>query len=219
MIGLHVHLSCAKNTGPLNSSMTVSETLGETKTMEKRVQELEERHVKVHKELLEVLDELYLVQHGNTSLDKEKRRATEVRRQIQMSLEKSAVILRALERLGQQDFVTNSGDSTTEGLLAQRLGRLMDANYKLDHTVSQILSRQLELSAQLRDERKIYETLSDRLKQVSLQLQASKPVIELHQEPKIESQLQEDSSLERENETIEQVLIALKVFGGYDLTT
>lgn len=187
--------------------------------MEKRIQELEERHVKVHKELLEVLDDLYLAQHGIISLDKEKRRATEVRRQIQMSLEKSAVILRALERLGQQNSVTNSGDSTTEGLLAQRLGRLMDANYKLDHTVSQVLSRQLELSAQLRDERKIYETLSDRLKQVSLQLQTSKPESEIHQEPEKEFQLQEDSSLERENETIEQLLIALKVFGGYDLTT
>lgn len=200
--------------------MTVMTTSSETKIMERRIEELEERHVRVHKELLQTLDDLYLAQHGGTSLDKEKRRTAEVRRQLQMSLEKGAVILRALERLGQQEPSTDSSENmTTEGLLAQRLGRLMESNYKLDHTVSRTLSRQLELSRQLRSERKKYDTLADRLRQVSSQLQASRSVTEIQQEPETESQLQEDSLIERENDTIEQLLISLKVFGGYDFTT
>ncbi|CAR29820.1 ZYRO0G17754p [Zygosaccharomyces rouxii] len=187
--------------------------------MERRIQELEEQHVRVHKEMLQTLDELYLAKLGSTSLDKEKRRTAEVRRQLQMSLEKSAVILRALERLGKQKSGTDDSDSTTEGLLAQRLGKLMDTNYKLDHTVSTTLSRQIELSKQLRNERKTYDTLANQLRQVSSQLQADKSASEIQQEPEPISLLQEDPQLERENDTIEQLLIALKVFGGYDFTT
>lgn len=192
--------------------------------MEARIQKLEERHVQVHKELLQVLDELYLTQHGgNPSLDKEKRRTAEVRRQLQMSLEKSSVILRALERFQQRDSDTSNNDLTTEDLLAQRLGKLMDTNYKLDHSVSQTLSRQMELSRELRSERNTYHALSERLKEVSSQLQRSKSESEIQQEQETEFQTpqqdSENSPLERENETIEQLLIALKVLGGYDFTS
>lgn len=183
--------------------------------MERKIQELEKLHVTVYKELLEVLDELYLVQLGNVSLNKEARRTAEVRRQLQMSLEKSVVILRALERLGQRDTIASQHQGpTTEGILAERLGKLMDANYKLDHEVSQTLSRELELSKQLRSERKMYEALADQMKQVSSQLKTNESVTT--QEPESEPLTDSETRLEGESDTIEQFLIAVKVLGGYD---
>ncbi|AQZ18744.1 MCM16 (YPR046W) [Zygosaccharomyces parabailii] len=179
-----------------------------------RVVELEKQHVLMHGELLKALDELYLLQQG-AKLDREKERTAQVRRQLQMSLEKSAAILRALDRLGHEQRISEPlSENSTERLLANRLRNLMNENYRLDGNVNEILTKQTELSEELRKKRSYYWSLVDRLKRLSADIDIQEPTAkgEELQEPTTS----DGTELEKENETIEQLLIALKVHGGYD---
>lgn len=90
----------------------------------------------------------------------------------------------------------------------------MNENYRLDGNVSEILTKQTELSEELRKRRRYYWSLVDRLKQLSADIDIQEPVSkgEGLQEPNNS----DDIELEKENETIEQLLVALKVHGGYD---
>lgn len=179
-----------------------------------RVVELEKQHVLIHGELLKALDELYLLQQG-ANLDREKERTAQVRRQLQMSLEKSAAVLRALDRFGQEQRISEPlSETSTERLLANRLGNLMNENYRLDGNVSEILTKQTELSDDLRKKRRYYWALVDRLKRLLADIDIQEPAAkgEEVQEPNASDY----TELEKENETIEQLLIALKVHGGYD---
>lgn len=179
-----------------------------------RIFELEKQHVLLYEELLQALDELYLLQQG-AKLDREKERNAQVRLQLQMSLEKSAAILKTLDRLGQeQRLQERAPEATTERLLALRLGEHMHKNYQLDGRVSETLAKQVELSKELRDKRNRYWSLVDQLKRFSTTTDMHEP--EAEQEELQQSTTPDEARLDQENDTIEQLLIALKVHGGYD---
>lgn len=186
-----------------------------------RIIELEHEHVIVYNELLKTLDQLYFAQQERGQLDREMERTLEIRRQFQMSLDKTAAILRALERLStnrEQGSATN-----TEYILAKRLRTLMQDNYQMDQKIEIFMQKEEILSTELRQERKQYWELVDKLKVVAGKADTDQnDVIQQkdHQEDAIttthDSTLDQKKEIEMENEVIEELLIALKIHGGYD---
>lgn len=188
-----------------------------------RIVELEHEHVIVHNELLKTLDKLYLAQQERGQLDSEMERTLEIRRQFQMSLDKSSAILRALERLSISGDREQGSTNNTEYILAERLRKLMQDNYQMDQKIESFLEKEKRLSAELRQERKVYCELVDKLKVVAGKANTDQSDViqqKHHQEVAItttdDSPPEQKKRIEMENEVIEELLIALKIHGGYD---
>lgn len=184
-----------------------------------RVLELEREHVQLHVDLLKALDKLYLAQkgHGNVR-DREMETSLATRRQLQLSLEKSAAILRAMERLSKLETGHGNDFKTTEDLLASRLNALMQENYELDYKVKELLRREDEISQSFREERNQYFQLVSNMTEVSDKIHAQKREKPSHPRPTTLTD-QEKASQQRiidQNQQIEELLLALKIHGGYD---
>lgn len=188
-----------------------------------RIVELEHEHVIVHNELLKTLDKLHLAQQERGQLDNEMERTLEIRRHFQMSLDKSSAILRALERLSISKDKEQGSTNNTEYILAERLRKLMQDNYQMDEKIASFLEKEKGVSAELRQERKGYCELVDKLKVVAGKAntdQSDAIQQKDHQEVAItttdDSAPEQKKGIEMENEVIEELLIALKIHGGYD---
>ncbi|QLL31520.1 hypothetical protein HG536_0B03840 [Torulaspora globosa] len=189
-----------------------------------RVLELEREHVQLHDELLSALDKLFLLQLGHGNLkDREAESSIAIRRQLQLSLEKSAAILTAIQRMSKLQHSEDSDVRTTEDILASRLANLMQENYELDYTVKELLEKEEKANQDLLDERTRYFDLiakmtevSDKIhkqKQASLAAGAlpdSTPVAHTPREK------EKQQAIIDQNEQIQELLVALKVHGGYD---
>lgn len=184
-----------------------------------RVQELEREHALLYSELLKALDKLYLLKRGHGQLrDKDSESTLATRRLLQMSIEKSAAMLRTLERLQKYGDTSDADFTTTEDLLASRLGKLMKENYDLDYKVAEFLTKEEEAQQELRAERIRYSRLTARLKELSDNINGLKDKNDQNENPESNNSLQAPARPEiiSENARIEELLIALKIHGGYD---
>lgn len=189
-----------------------------------RILELEQEHVQLHDELLSALDKLYLQQLGHRDLkDREAESTIAIRRQLQLSIEKSAAILRALQRMSRLPSGNDTDFKTTEDLLASRLTNLMQENYELDYTVKELLQREETATQTLLDEQKRYSDLVAKMTELSdkinKQKQASSAAAALPDPaPTAHTprEKQKRQAVTDQNEQIQELLLALKVHGGYD---
>lgn len=181
-----------------------------------RIQELEREHVQLYGELLKALDKLYQLQRGHGRIrDKDAESTLATRRQLQMSIEKSAAMIRTLERLLKYEGNPGMGLTTTEDLLAMRLGKLMQENYEMDYEVADIMKREDKVRQEFREERLQYSRLSTRLRELSDKINSQKETPDESDEIK-SIPTPGRSEIINENERIEELLLALKIHGGYD---
>lgn len=184
-----------------------------------RIYELEREHVEVYGELLKALDKLYLVQRGYVGTrDKDNETILATRRQLQMSIEKSAAIIRTLERRLKSKHTQGVDLDSTEDILASRLAKLMHDNYEMDYKVTGLLERETQVRQELEEERIRYSKLVGRLRQLSDEINGEKPSNEDIPETRSENETPKRGNVDivSENERIEQLLLALKIHGGYD---
>ncbi|QLQ79033.1 hypothetical protein HG537_0B03800 [Torulaspora globosa] len=181
-----------------------------------RVLELERDHVQLHNDLLSALDKLYLLQLGHGTLkDREADNTLTIRRQLQLSLEKSSAILRTIQRMSRLQDHSNNDFNTTEDLLASRLSNLMQQNYELDYKVKELLEREEIANQQLLHERKRYFNLIAKMTETSDKIHKQttittpNPIAHTLQD-------QEKQDIIDQNEQIQELLLALKIHGGYD---
>ncbi|EDO18821.1 hypothetical protein Kpol_1028p97 [Vanderwaltozyma polyspora DSM 70294] len=190
-----------------------------------RITSLEKEHVEVHQKLLKVLDQLYLKKNGlSTNLNRGEETRLENRLQLQLSLEKSGAILRTIERtfntenssadIDFDDFTELKPEvtSSVEHFLALRLATIMKQNYELDKMLSETLKKDLESYQELYSEHQNYRNLMQKFISLSSSLEAKKTSDDLTNED-----TESDTKLALENETIEQLILALKVNGGYNI--
>lgn len=195
-----------------------------------RIAKLEQGHVEVHTRLLKSLDQLYLLRNNlSPKLSLEHEQQMEVRRQLQLSLEKSVAIIRTLQRVAEdQAKILISNDTqndseipptnataiatatSTEHLLAIQLENLMEENYELDDRLSKVLKEESNVQDSFQQERQKYSILLTQFKDLA-------DTINEQQDNSTEDIATcNDPELLKENITLEELIIALKVHGGYN---
>lgn len=180
-----------------------------------RIRALEKEHVDIFNQLLRVLDELYLERSHESRkviIKDEQESLLRLRRQMQKGLEESAAILRTLERIDKLDYEEKSESLSVEDILASRIKKLMDNNYKLETEAIQLInqrfnseltifeeeSRFLNLRQQLNDLDELYGTKTDN---------TDRP-------PHAEPETSEFNALRRQNSALRELLTALKIHSG-----
>lgn len=181
-----------------------------------RIVELEQEHAQVYNDLLKALDNLYVLKQDSGKLNSEMEKTLEIRRQLQISLEKSAATLRAIQRFT-QDRGSDKKSASTEDILGDRLMKIMQDNYNIDYKIKDFLKREDELSGELRRERSAYWELVERFKKATGTI--NEQTAESPSESRSIQTIDEDNNLQTvmdQNEILEQLLVALKIHGGYD---
>lgn len=193
--------------------------------------ELEQEHVQLHEELLRALDRLYLAQQGHGDLrDREAEDSLTTRRQLQLSMEKGAAMLRALQRISKLQDTNETGFKTTEDLLAARLGDLMQENYELDYKVKDLLKKETTINRDLREERIRYSDLVAKMTEASDRIHEQKRANTAASNPADANSVTETDrqrsdrqanrqAINDQNQQIEELFLALKIHGGYDPLT
>ncbi|CCF56368.1 hypothetical protein KAFR_0B00690 [Kazachstania africana CBS 2517] len=183
----------------------------------RRIVELERKHTQLYHSLLESLDELYMVKaqgdgepSGEIKLDQNQRHMLEIRRNLQMSMEKSATILKTLDRLNK--IKKNEDVVNVEDMIAVRIKELMEDNFQIDSKITKLLSEQNKLLESLRTEKTKYRNLVERLQTVHPK--HNRVTVENSSDSDTDADLDEERQLELENETIAELLVALKVYSG-----
>ncbi|CEP61280.1 Mcm16p LALA0_S02e10836g [Lachancea lanzarotensis] len=171
--------------------------------MESTIQELEDHHVQVYRELLEVLDELYLVRKGLIARDKS---AMEIRRQLQCSMAMTSPMAKAM---------------TNDGKLSSRLFDLMRQNYDEDGYVVRHQDEKLRLVSRLTEEREKYGKLLDRIKPVANEVRSwtkDEEIVGIPEKTQDSGLGSKEKFLEEENEVLRELLVAIIVQSGYQGT-
>ncbi|CUS24784.1 LAQU0S19e01552g1_1 [Lachancea quebecensis] len=193
--------------------------------MESRLQDLEERHVSVYRELLTALDELYLLRKG---IRPEDETLLAVRHQLQSSLTMTAPMMSAM-----------NGKTA----LDKRLLKLMQENHKLDAEVAAHQDEKLRLMRELGKERVRYKELVSNAHELTERqaraqgfggLRTSRGLQDANTSTDREEQgnggqnsgerdstaeaspeQRDKSQIERENEALSELLVGMIVHGGY----
>lgn len=188
--------------------------------MESRLQELEERHVSVYRELLTALDELYLLRKG---IQPEDETLLVVRRKLQSSLTMTAPMMSAM-----------NGKTA----LDKRLTRLMKENHELDAEVAAHQDEKLRLLRELSDERMRYKELVNNARELTERQAHAQGIGELRMprgrqdankstdsdlydsseqgdSTEAGSEQRDKAQIERENEALRELLVGMIVHGGY----
>ncbi|SCU78477.1 LAFA_0A06788g1_1 [Lachancea sp. 'fantastica'] len=166
--------------------------------METTIRELEDHHVRVHRELLEVLDELYLARKGLKAHD---RSAMVQRRELQCSMATTSPIAEAM---------------TNNGKLEARLLDLMQQNYEKDGSVVRHQDEKLRLISRFTEERIKYGKLLQRIRPIAEEVR-SWTADEI--DPRKEAVVDEgERYLEKENETLRELLVGIIMQSGYQGT-
>lgn len=196
-----------------------------------RIRQLERRHVQVHSQLLQALDELYLTKEDrqNFILTKEQEAQLKDRHAMHMSLEKSVAISKAMQRglqfeRDQDDEVAedevetitttaannNILNSTSEDKLAIKLNQLNTDNYVLDGVLVKKLHKLKPLSEEYNSRRQEFDRLSSELSELTSKLPLHDPEVESdHDEDNTPSLTDRDTELERENTILFELTTAL----------
>ncbi|QLG71460.1 hypothetical protein HG535_0B05020 [Zygotorulaspora mrakii] len=202
---------------------------------------LEQEHVQAYNELLRTLDTLYLLNNDLGTVTPEMKKTLEIRRQLQVNLEKSASILRTIERVAAR--VDEDGNEipqrvSTEDILADRLVKVMQENYEIDYKVKESLALEQQLATELREEKVKYLNSVQQYRQVcahvkhqsgpksdnaSLSANSTDESHQSRQGDQVDKAGQVDEVDEvdeqiiiNQNETLRQLLLALKIHAGYD---
>ncbi|GMM58967.1 Mcm16 protein [Maudiozyma humilis] len=187
------------------------------------IRDLERRHVEIYYQLLETLDELYLVKEtdGDIALDATQTSLLEMRRQMQFNVDKSVALAKTYERLNN---MRKSGEGTTathseEDLLALSLEKELQEGETLNARVYSAYEENKELVRTLQEETAKYRALI-------LRLQKLRPARGLAQSPNTldspstgstsltTNAVREDTRITSENEVLEQLLTALRIHTG-----
>ncbi|CAL9729771.1 inner kinetochore subunit Mcm16p [Monosporozyma unispora] len=206
-----------------------------------KIRQLERRHVQVHSQLLQALDELYLTKEDrqNFILSKEQEAQLKDRHALHMSIEKSVAIAKAMQR-GLQ-YVWNENDeleeereddedddhnnesgaaignimnSTSEDKLAIKLNQLSTDNYALDEALVKKLDKLKPLSEEYNSRRQEFDRLQSELSEITSKLPTHNPESEID-EGELDSNeplTDRDSELERENAILLELTTALTHF-------
>lgn len=182
-----------------------------------KLKKLEKEHVEIYYNLLQSLDELYLLkeQSSDVELDNNNRFLMEIRTQLQMSMDKSVAMLKAFERLNnQKNNIINEEDlqsTPAEDILAKRMQALMDENFNLDSKINTTLERYVTESTKLRESRSRYHELTKTLQSLHSEIKQQTNQQNADDSYSSTNINEEDNKMEEENEIISQLLIALKV--------
>ncbi|CCE63143.1 hypothetical protein TPHA_0E00470 [Tetrapisispora phaffii CBS 4417] len=189
-----------------------------------RIARLEEEHVKTHSELLKALDTLYLLKKSggkDIELNPDRKQQLETRTKVQLSLQKSIPLLRSINSVSNmQNGNDNSGKSTTENpdipsaekMLANRLGSFMEEDYEKTQALFEAMNLETEEREELQREQQRYEALIAQYKDLASKLDDK---LAKQKEMNEHATAVSDEEYLRQNETMEQLLLALKIHGGY----
>ncbi|CAB4254980.1 similar to Saccharomyces cerevisiae YPR046W MCM16 Protein involved in kinetochore- microtubule mediated chromosome segregation [Maudiozyma barnettii] len=181
----------------------------------REIRELERRHVEVYYQLLQTLDELYLLKQTKHDIKFNDREVAllELRNQARFSMDKSVALFKTNERLNK--MIANKQDlndvQSGEDRFAINLKKELDRSTAIDANVENILEENRNLVSTLQDETAIYNDLTKKLQQyrpgstnqttnTATKLAASRNIT-----------LDGDTKVSNENEVLQQLLIALKV--------
>lgn len=203
-----------------------------------RIRQLERRHVQVHSQLLQALDELYLTKEDRQSfvLSKEQEAQLKDRHAMQMSLEKSVAISKAMQRglqfeQDQDDELSENEvekttaramaanrnsilNSTSEDKLAIKLNQLNTDNYALDGVLAKKLDKLKPLCEEYNSRRQEFDRLTSELAEMTSKL----PIQETESDNNNDDNGTEinntaltdrDTELERENTILFELTTAL----------
>ncbi|CCK71017.1 Mcm16p KNAG_0F03550 [Huiozyma naganishii CBS 8797] len=171
-----------------------------------RIEQLERAHVQVHSQLLQELDRLYFLKEGGSkgTLGVNEKHLLALRRQLQLSLEKSVAAAKTLKRLGDETAGTNS----SEQAITLRLKDLMDANGALDEEIADTMQHTLQLNDDLSRATAEFDTLKSQLQnlhpQVTQQLVTNPP----------ETTEEIAATATPQSETLQELLTALQLISG-----
>lgn len=218
----------------------------ENKTLD-QIKELEREHVEVYSHLISTLDELYLLRGGYYAageLNLDEKHLLEMRRQLQMSLDKSGAMLKTFQRLNlkkkkkngnivglatddqeaeQEQEQEKEGD---EEILAMRLGDLMKDNFKLDEQLFDAHGEMDETLRTLFNEKKQHRKLlgqlteadharQSRIKESQNESQYHRKNAASRRDISTASDDEQDVTLQRENLALEELLKSMQVLTGH----
>lgn len=184
-----------------------------------KIRDLERKHVEVYYQLLQTLDELYLVKesHHDIKLNSAELDMLELRNQMRFSMDKSVALYKTYDRLNKlmetdQDLSTVQN---SEDKLAVNLKTELDRSVAIDGQVEDTLQDNISLTNELQSETAKYNELTKKL-------QEYRPGTQRHVKPTINNSnsldtMDQDTKINNENETIRQLLIALKVHTKTDI--
>ncbi|CAI4036914.1 hypothetical protein SMKI_16G2090 [Saccharomyces mikatae IFO 1815] len=163
-----------------------------------RIQQLEKEHVRVYKELLITLDKLYLIRKHNHAiiLSPSQQRLLEIRHQLEINLERTGLLIRMLEK------------PDNSNILTIKLQNLLDESNRLDCELLKSLGNQSSLHKQLIATRVERDKLMSKLIEISSRF----PITPT---PDDNNSGGDQVEVEKENETIQELMIALQIHSGY----
>lgn len=172
---------------------------GGTAEQWERIQQLEKEHVEVYRELLIVLDKLYLIRKHKHAiiLSSSQQRLLEIRHQLQINLEKTGLLLRLLEK------------PDNSNILFTKLQNLLDESNSLDYELLQSLDTQSSLNKHLIESKTERDELISKLIEISSRF--PEPTLPQDDSDAAGKQVE----IEKENETIQELMIALQIHSGY----
>lgn len=173
------------------------------------VAKLEEEHSIVHMKLLQTLDLLYLQKKEGRQFmpPVEVLQVIEIRNQLQMSMDKTAALLRSIDKY--QNYSTLDTNITAETVLAVRLRDLQERNYQLDLKLTPLIEQDQLSRSKLTNERQRHQDLVDRLQDFN-QPDKKKPQNNNHNIILIS----ENETLQATNNALKQILTAFKMEVG-----
>ncbi|SMN20858.1 similar to Saccharomyces cerevisiae YPR046W MCM16 Protein involved in kinetochore-microtubule mediated chromosome segregation [Maudiozyma saulgeensis] len=187
----------------------------------REIRELERKHVEVYYQLLQTLDELYLLKQKEHDIKLTDKEVTllELRNQARFSMDKSVALFKTNERLNK--LIANKQDLNTvqsgEDRLAINLKKELDRSIEIDSKVENILEENRKLVSTLQDETAIYNDLTRKLQQyrpgnTDLSDKTTKHgPTKRNTSPSRNIAVDSDTRVSNENEVLKQLLIALKV--------
>ncbi|SCU81770.1 LANO_0B04126g1_1 [Lachancea nothofagi CBS 11611] len=161
--------------------------------MERRVHELEDRYVRVYRELLKALDELYLYRQRIVPKDES---VLAVRRQLQSSMTMTAPMIQAMGN---------------DGELELRLRELMRENYEMDETFAEHQNEHIRLLNRLSEKRSQYEKLVATARPIAAEIRKLAP----RSHPGIDGV---DKDVKDENEVLKELIVGMIIQSGYQGT-
>ncbi|SCU77571.1 LAME_0A01552g1_1 [Lachancea meyersii CBS 8951] len=176
--------------------------------MESRIRELEDHHARVYRELLEVLDKLYLAKSEMSVQDES---ALMIRRQLQASMMMTAPITTSM---------------TNEGELNSRLEKLMRENYDMDGKLARHQNEKLRLVKEIYSGQKEYKELVGRIRPVASELrnraETERKVVSQEKVVDGDENKESDKNNEtngiNENEVLKELIVGLIYQSGYQGT-
>lgn len=188
-----------------------------------KIKKLEYEHARTFESLLKAVDDLYLAkQTGNIfTPNEEQERLLRTRRHFQMDMERSASLLRAFDHWDKTNLESETDGTAINGskespanryesgekILETRLQNLLHSNIDLDAKTTAKLKKIKELNELIGNRRVRFNELQEELSVLGRDLDARESRQYVDDD-------QHDTDIIKENEILQELLIALKVHSG-----